>query len=47
MTRVCGIRSFVLVNPIDSLAAMLTRRTGGIPTDRASRHVRVAALTSQ
>jgi hypothetical protein len=47
MTRVCGIRSFVLVNPIDPLAATLARRTGGIPADRASWHVRVAARASQ
>jgi hypothetical protein len=33
MTRVCGIRSFVLVNLVDSLAATLARRTGAIPAD--------------
>ena len=33
MTRVCGIRSFVLVDPIDSLAATLMRRMGAIPAD--------------
>jgi hypothetical protein len=33
MTRVCGMRSFVLVNPIDSVAATLARRTGAIPAD--------------
>jgi hypothetical protein len=47
MTRACGFRSFVLVNPIDSLAATLARRTGADPADRASWHVRASARASQ
>jgi hypothetical protein len=47
MTRACGIRSFVLVITIDSLAATLPRRTGADPADRASWHVRASARASQ
>jgi hypothetical protein len=43
MTRACGIHSFVLVDPIDSLAATLPRRTGANPADRASWDVRASA----
>jgi hypothetical protein len=47
MTRARGIRSVVLVNTIDSLAASLSRRTGADPADRASWHVRASARASQ
>jgi hypothetical protein len=47
MTRACGIRSFLLVNPIDSLAATLSRCMGADPGDRASWRVRASARTSQ
>jgi hypothetical protein len=47
MMRARGNRSVVLVNTIDSLAATLSRRTGGDPVDRASWHVRASARASQ
>jgi hypothetical protein len=46
MTRARGIRSFVLVNRIDSLAATFPRRPGADPADRASWHVRASARAS-